>query len=138
MRRSQTNEISRGFALKIVRCFVLLGVLAAVTVLGAGPASATTTAECQGQLADLRSATISAAPSFTNTRSVDGLVDKLDAAATKLDEGANADAAGKVVDYQNNLTGLAQAPKPKVDPAVAEQLLAQSQAVVDCINAIGT
>jgi hypothetical protein len=49
----------------------------------------------------------------------------------------NTDAA-KVVDCQTTLNALATAPKPKVDPAVAQALSAEAQGVVVCINEIGT
>ena len=60
------------------------------------------------------------------------------AASAKLAEGKNADAVAKLVDFQTTLTALATAPKPKVDAATAEALIAEAQGVIDCINAIGT
>src|SRR4051812_12432010 len=63
---------------------------------------------------------------------------KLDVAALKLSQGKNADAAAKVADYQSLLTALSTAPKPKLDPSVADRLVAEAQGVVDCINAIDT
>jgi len=65
------------------------------------------------------------------------LVAKLDAAATKLSEGKDADAVQKLVDFQTTLNALATAAKPKVDPAVAQALITEAQAVIDCINTIG-
>jgi hypothetical protein len=53
---------------------------------------------------------------------VDGLVAKLDAASAKLAAGKNTDAVAKLVDFQTTLNALATAPKPKVDPVVAQAL----------------
>jgi hypothetical protein len=43
-----------------------------------------------------------------------------------------------VVDCQTTLNALDPAPKPKVDPAVAQALSAEALGVVVCINEIGT
>ena len=69
---------------------------------------------------------------------LNGLIAKLDTAATKLSEDKNADALQKLVDFQTTLNALATAAKPKVDPAVAQALITEAQAVIDCINAVGT
>jgi hypothetical protein len=66
------------------------------------------------------------------------LIEKLDAASVKLTEGKNADAVEKLVDFQTTLNALATAPKPKVDPAVAQSLTTEAQGVIDCINVIGS
>ena len=67
-----------------------------------------------------------------------GLLAKLDAASAKLAAGKTTDAVGKLVDFQTTLNALATAPKPKVDPAVAQALSADARGVVVCINEIGT
>lgn len=74
--------------------------------------------------------------SFTNVQDVDRVDAKLDDASAKLAAGKNDDAARKLVDFQTKLTALATAPKPKVDPAVADALAAEAQGVIDCIEAI--
>ena len=66
------------------------------------------------------------------------MIAKLDTAATKLSEDKNADALQKLVDFQTTLNALATTAKPKVDPAVAQALITEAQAVIDCINAVGT
>ena len=71
-----------------------------------------------------------------NAQDVDSLLGKLDAASTKLAGGKSADAVDKLVGFQGTLAALATAPKPKVDPAVAQGLSTDAQAVIDCINAI--
>ena len=106
--------------------------------LAVGKASATTVADSQSQLAALRSDTVAAQTSFTNQRSCDTEIAKLDEAATKLTEAKNADAVQKLVDYQTTLNSLATAAKPKVDAGTAQTLNAEAQGVINCINAIGT
>jgi hypothetical protein len=120
----------------VIRSFVLLTVLLAM-VVGVSPASAATVDECRAQLATLQDDTAAAAASFTNAKDVNGLAGKLEVAGAKLDAGKNADAIQKLVDFQSTLGGLAAAPKPKVDPAVAEVLVAEAQGVIDCVNALG-
>jgi FIMAH domain-containing protein len=79
---------------------------------------------------------VTAQTSFTNAKDFNGLLAKLDAASGKLAEGKNADAVQKLVDFQTTLNALATAPKPKVDPAVAQSLTAEARVVIDCINTI--
>jgi hypothetical protein len=43
-----------------------------------------------------------------------------------------------LVDFQSALNTLATAPKPKVDPAVAQALSDDAQGVSVCIDEIGT
>jgi FIMAH domain-containing protein len=103
-----------------------------------GSASASTVQECQAKLTMLRANTVAAETSFDNPNSFNNLVAKLDAAAAKFAEGKNADAVQKLVDFQTTLNALATAPKPKVDPVVAQSLIAEAQGVIDCINMIGS
>jgi hypothetical protein len=110
----------------------------AAGVVGTTEASATTTADCQAKLSQLRADTVAAQDSFTNAKDFNGAVAKLDAAALKLSEGKNTDAADKVRDYQSLLTALSTAAKPKLDRSVADALVAEAQGVADCINAIDT
>ena len=126
--------------MKLVRLLVAVFVAAlAFSGLAVSAASAATTVEdCQSQLATLRADTLAASPSFTNQKSVDTEVGKLDAASTKLTEGKNADAVQKLVDFQSALNALATAAKPKVEAGTAQTLNAEAQGVIDCINSIGT
>lgn len=82
--------------------------------------------------------TVAPETSFTDPKSLNNLIEKLDAASVKLTEGKNADAVEKLVDFQTTLNALATAPKPKVDPAVAQSLTTEAQGVIDCINVIGS
>ena len=124
--------------MKITRLLAVLAALLSLNAVGAGTASATTVDECQGQLSTLRDATLAVQASFTNQRDVDALVAKLDAASAKLAAGKNTDAVAKLVDFQITLNGLASAPKPKADAAIAEALSDDAQGVIDCITDIGT
>ena len=101
-------------------------------------ASASTVEDCQSDLAALRAGTVAAETSFGDAKSFSNAVAKLDAASAKLAEGKNADAAQKLVDFQTTVGALAAAPKPKLDPAVAQSLIAETQGVIDCINTIGS
>jgi hypothetical protein len=124
--------------MRITCLLVVLAALLLLTAVGAGAASATTVDECQGQLMTLRYNTLAAQASFTNQKDIDGLVAKVEAAAAKLAAGKNTDAVAKLVDFQTTLNTLGAAPKPKVDPAVAQALSADAQGVIVCINEIGT
>jgi hypothetical protein len=124
--------------MRITRLLAVLAALLSLNAVGAGAASATTVEECQGQLMTLRDDTLAAQASFTSEKDVAGLVAKVDAASAKLAAGKTTDAVGKLVDFQTTLDALATAPKPKVDPAVAQALSAEAQGVVVCINEIGT
>ena len=64
------------------------------------------------------------------------MIAKLDTAATKLSEDKNADAPQKLVDFQRTLNR--DCGEAEVDPAVAQALITEAQAVIDCINAVGT
>ena len=105
-------------------------------LIPAGAASATTTQECQTQLATLRTDTVAAQASFSNQTSFTNEVAKLDATATKLAEGKNADAVQKLTDFQTTLNALATAPKPKVDASTADTLGTEAQGVIECVNTI--
>jgi hypothetical protein len=86
----------------------------------------------------LRDNTLVAQPSFTNQKDLSGLVAKLDAASAKLAAGKTTDAVAKLVDFQTTPNALVVAPKPKVDPPVAQALSAEGQGVIVCINEPGT
>jgi hypothetical protein len=122
----------------LIRLLTIVAALLAFSAVAVGSASASTVEECQDRLTTLRINTVAAETSFDNPKSFNNLVEKLDAAAAKLAEGKNADAAQKLVDFQTTLNALATAPKPKVDPAVAQSLVAEAQGVIDCINMIGS
>jgi hypothetical protein len=124
--------------MKITRLLAVLAALLSLTAVGAGAASATTVDGCQGELKTLRDNTLAVQPYITNQKDLDGLLAKLDAASTKLAAGKTTDAVAKLVDFQITLDALAVAPKPKVDPALAQALSAEAQGVIVCINELGT
>jgi hypothetical protein len=124
--------------MKITRLLAVLAALLSLTAVGASAASATTVDECRGQLIMLQDNTRAAQASFTSQKDIDGLVAKVEDASAKLAAGKNTDAVAKLVDFQTTLNTLAAAPKPKVDPAVAQALSADAQGVIVCINEIGT
>ena len=124
--------------MKFLRAFVVALLLGPVTWLAPGPATASTTADCQTLLTTLRGDAVDAQGAFTNTRDGEMLLAKLQDADDKLVEFKNADAVAKLVDYQDRLQLLAGTPKPKVDTNVAADLSAGAQGVFDCIRAIGT
>jgi FIMAH domain-containing protein len=129
---------NQGGNVKLARLFAVLVATLSMSAALAGSASATTVEKCQAELADLQTATEAAGPSFTNQKDVNGLLGKLDAASTKLVQGKNVDAVQKLVEFQTTLNALATAPKPKIDPTVAQALSTDAQTVIDCIDAIGT
>ena len=121
--------------MNVVRGVAVLAALA-LSIVVVSAASATTTAECQGQLAQLRADTAAAETAFLHARDFGSAIGKLDAAASKLAEGKSPDAIQKLADFQSLLNRLATAEKPKLDPAVAASLVAEAQAVAGCIGAI--
>jgi hypothetical protein len=124
--------------LSIPRLLAALTAVVWFAVVGVSSASATTVEQCQAQLTQLRIDTVAAQGSFTNAKDFNGAVAKLDAASSKLSEGKDADAVQKLTDFQMLLNSLAAAPKPRLDAATAQRLIAETQEGVDCINAIGT
>lgn len=124
--------------MKLTRLVVLLVGLLFLNGVLVGTAAATTVDECQAKLTTLRGSTVAAQSSFTNQKDFDGSVAKLDAASAKLAEGKNADAVQKLTDFQTTLNALATAPKAKIDQMVAQNLAAQTQEVIVCINSVGT
>jgi hypothetical protein len=124
--------------MNLARLLTILAASLALSAVAVGSASASTVDECQAKLRTLRANTVASETSFALPNSFNNVVAKLDASAAKLAEGKNADAVEKLVDFQTTLNALATASKPKVDPAVAQSLIAEAQGVIDCIDAIGS
>lgn len=119
--------------MKPTRVLAMLAALFTVGAVAASPAMATTVEQCQGQLTELKEATLTA---DLTAKQIDSLVPKLDTASDKLAAGKTADAIQKLVDFQNKLEQFVAA--GKVEPGVADPLSDQAQGVINCINEIGT
>ena len=103
-----------------------LSLLLVAALTGAAPAGATTTGDYEAQIAALKVQTQNA--TFTSQN----------AASAALSAGKTADAIQKLTDFQTTLNALATAPKAKIDQMVAQNLAAQTQEVIVCINSVGT
>ena len=117
----------------------IAAVLGAMLILGAGATAVlgSTVQECEGQLQALQASTADAEAAFAPKSFANAQLKLVDA-ADKLAEGKFAGAAAKVADYRALLTSLATAPKPKLDPSVAEGLIAQATSVEACLALIET
>jgi hypothetical protein len=124
--------------MKFARLLVLLAAVLSLMAVAVGSSAASTVDECTAQLSELRSHTLNAESAFANAKDFTGLVGKLDAASADLAAGKNADAVQKLADFEAKLGALATAPKPKVDPVIASALATETEAVIACIEAIGT
>lgn len=105
-----------------------------MAALLATPAHATTAAECQELIADLRADT-TAAPSLT-VKARTSLVGKAEAAAAKLHAGKVADSIVKLTDYDTTLAALHDAAKPKVSDEDFLLLDADVDAALQCVENI--
>jgi len=73
----------------------------------------------------------------TDTKPYTSLSSKLDEASDKLIEGKPVDAVQKLVDFQTTVMALSTAPKLKLSLEEAALLLNDSQAAINCIEALG-
>lgn len=135
--RVTSSSEHEGVILRPTRLLAVFACVLTFVATAAGSASATTVEECQAELTTLRADTVAAEASFANAKDFNGLIAKLDTASAKLVTGKNADAVEKLIDFQTRLDALATAPKPKLDPDVAQALSLEADEVVACINAIG-
>ena len=119
--------------MKATRVLAMLAAVFTLSAIAANPAMATTVEECQGQLTELRNATVN---SGLTAKQIESLVPKIDTASGKLAAGKTADAIQKLVDFQNKLEQFVAA--GKVDPGVAGALGDQAQGVINCIREVGT
>ena len=124
--------------MKLARLSVVLAAVLALMAVAVGSGAASTVEDCTAQLAELRTNTVNGESAFANAKDFTGLVGKLDAASTDLAAGKNADAVQKLRDFQAKLDALTTAPKPKVDPVIASALTRETEAVIGCIEGIGT
>lgn len=96
----------------------------------ATPAHASTVAECRPLVEGLGD--------HTEDAGLPRLADKADAAVLKLDQNKIADALAKLRDYDATLEALRAAPKPKVDPDIANALDIEVGSAIDCVVGISS
>ena len=118
--------------MKATRVLAMLAAVFTLSAVAANPAMATTVEECQGQLTELRNATVN---SGLTAKQIESLVPKIDTASGKLAAGKTADAIQKLGDFQNKLEQFVAS--GKVNPGVAGALRDQARGVINCINEVG-
>ena len=106
-----------------------------LTVVPVGAAIAQTAADCETQIANLRTATAGVAISGKNAdKDRAGLTGKLTDASTELAKGKNADAATKLGDFKVKVQQLASA--GRISSADATSLLTQADSAIACVNGL--
>jgi hypothetical protein len=126
--------------MKLIRAVTVLGSVLAGFLFANGAVAATASAItptfCQGLLANLRTDTYAARGSFTNPADFTANFEKVNLVWPRI-TGAIAppDTFDIVTDFQTTLNALAAASPPKLDPAVAQRLVAGAQDVFDCLVA---
>ena len=118
-----------------------LTLLLALPILGAalfaGPASATTVAECQDQIASLRAATADDSVTTFNTKNAAkeeaGLLVKLDAASAALPKKPGT-AVQKLTDYRDHVAKITSDGKL----SSSADLVGGANAAIACVQTIGT
>ena len=131
----KNRDVMKLIRMVVVVVVVVAGLLFLNGVL-AGTSSATMSpVECQASFLDLQHDTYASRSSFTNQTDFTESYAKLFAVWPRL-TGAIAppDTLQILTDYQTALNALAAASPPKIDPAVAQRLVAGAQDVIDCVN----
>jgi hypothetical protein len=127
-----------------VRASIGVGLLLGLTLsllmwgLSASPAQAATVTDCQAEITDLKSLTISATFFGKNAaKAEDGLLLKLDAASAKLDEGKYQDAIDKLTDFKNTVIALDAGGKIDPDNDInASDLEAGADEAISCVQSL--
>lgn len=122
--------------MKLIRVVAVLAGLLFLNGVLAGTSSATMSpVECQASFLGLQHDTYASRSSFTNQRDFTESYAKLFVVWPRL-TGAIAppDTLQILTDFQTDLNALAAASPPKIDPAVAQRLVAGAQDVIDCVN----
>jgi len=106
--------------------------------VSASPAQAETVTDCQAEITDLKSLTISATFFGKNAaKAEDGLLLKLDAASAKLDEGKYQDAIDKLTDFKNTVIALDAGGKIDPDNDInASDLEAGADEAISCVQSL--
>ena len=115
---------------------ILLGiVLSALLWVAAQPAHAQTIEECQADIVELRTQTLST--SFTGQNAAKdqaGLVGKLDSASAKLSQGKFQDALANLQSFRTKVVTLEQ--QGKISPADATALIAGADEAIACVQGL--
>jgi hypothetical protein len=126
-----------------VRANIGVGLLLGLTLsllmwVSASPAQAETVTDCQAEITDLKSLTISATFLGKNAaKAEDGLLLKLDAASAKLDEGKYQDAIDKLTDFKNTVIALDAGGKIDPDNDInASDLEAGADEAISCVQSL--
>ena len=124
-----------------VRASIGVGLLLGLTLslfmwVSASPAQAATVTDCQAEITDLKSLTVSATFLGKNaTKAEDGLLLKLDAASAKVDEGKYQDAIDKLADFKNTVIALDAGGKIDPDNDInASDLEAGADKAIACVQ----
>jgi hypothetical protein len=119
---------------RVLQLFVLI--VAALSVLPlAVPVRAATVAECQATIADLRVATQEATFNGQNAvKDQTALLGKLDAAATKLEQGKPADALQALTQFRDKVATLQT--QGKIANGDAETLIAGADEAGACVQSL--
>ena len=108
---------------------------APMTLVPVSPAVAQTAADCQAQIASLKTETSALTITGKNAdKELAGLVRILDAASTELGKGKNADAATKLSDFKVKVQNLAGAGRISGDSA--SSLTGKADSAIACINGL--
>jgi hypothetical protein len=121
--------------MKLIRVVVVVAGLLFLNGVLAGTSSATMSPiECQVPFLDMQRDTYASRSSFTNQTDFTESYAKLYAIWPRLTGGiAPPDTVPLLTDFQTALNSLAAASPPKIDPAVAQRLVAGAQDVIDCV-----
>jgi hypothetical protein len=122
--------------MKLIRVVVVLAGLLFLNGVLAGTSSATMSpVECQASFLDLQHDTYVSRSSFTSQTDFTASYAKLFVVWPRL-TGAVAppDTLQILADFQTDLNALAAASPPKLDPVIAQRLVAGAQDVIDCVN----
>jgi hypothetical protein len=122
--------------MKLIRVAVVVAGLLFLNGVLAETSSATMSpVECQVSFVYMQRDTYASRSSFTNQTDFTQSYAKLFAVWPRL-TGAIAppDTLQILTDFQTALNALAAASPPKIDPAVAQRLVAGAQDVIDCVN----
>jgi hypothetical protein len=113
---------------------ILLGiVLSALLWVAVQPAHAQTVDECQADIAELRTQTLSTSFIGQNAaKDQSGLVGKLDSASAKLSQGKFQDALANLQSFRARVVTLEQ--QGKISPADATALIAGADEAIACVQ----